>query len=148
MIDNDYECMKPLMYRDILSPENTPMGAPLGGIYGGGMYGGGLYNTNLLGGITMQPGLTGDKFQSYQQRQNKDFSFFKKSMLLLGGLGVIGLLRFRTIPKLFGKSSKIGKFFNKLFGGKSKAIPTPPPPKKGNWFTNLFSKLKFKKSKP
>ncbi len=98
MFGND-EYIKPLIYRDIIGPENTPMGMMMGGMYPGGMY-----PTNLLGGITMPHGPAEDTYHSYQQRKKKDWNFFTKAILVLGGLVALDLMKFKGLKNLFKKS--------------------------------------------
>ena len=98
MFGND-EYIKPLIYRDIIGPENTPMGMMMGGMYPGGMY-----PTNLLGGITMPHGPEEDTYHSYQQRKKKDWNFFTKAILVLGGLVALDLMKFKGLKNLFKKS--------------------------------------------
>ncbi len=116
-IGND-EFLKPLMYRDLIGPENSPMGM---------MYGLGnpFYNTNYLGGVTMPAGLSHDTFSSFTKPKQKDFGFLKKLLLTMGGVTAFCALR--------GRGSKLVKWF-KGSAGKNK-------PK---WISNLF---KFKTNK-
>ena len=127
--------LKPLLYRDIMAPENTPMGAAMGGMYGG------MYPTNLLGGVTMPQGINQDTFQNFQKRQQKDLSFLKKAMLVLGGLVVLDLMKFKGLKGLFSKSGK-GSLFSKFKNMFSRRTPTPTPtptPKK-SWWKRIFSR--------
>ncbi len=114
------EFIKPLLYRDIMGPANTPMG----GMYGlGGMYGMYPYSTNLLGGITMQPGVHEDIFESYQKRKKKDYGFLTKVLAVIGGLAALDLIAFKGfkgLRSLFKKSGSGGgnafaKRFSSLF---------------------------------
>ena len=109
-MDFNDDFLKPVMYRDIMSAANTPMGASLGGIYGGLP---GMYPTNLLGGMTMPQGLKEDIFQSYQKRQQKDLNFIKKTLLVLGGLVVLDLMKFRGLKNVFSKIGNSG-FMTKI----------------------------------
>ncbi len=116
------EFLKPLLYRDIMGPANTPMG----GMYGlGGMYGMYPYSTNLLGGVTMQPGAHEDVFESYQKRKKKDYGFLTKVLAVIGGFAVLDLIGFKSfkgLKNLFKKSgsgsgggSAFAKKFRSLF---------------------------------
>lgn len=122
--------MKPLMYRDIMGPENTPMGAAYGcGMYGAGMYGG-MYPTNMLGGVTMPQGLRQDTFQSYQQRQKKDNNFMKNTFLFLGGMVAMGLMRFKGAKNLWTK-------FTNFFKRTPTPTPTPTPAAPTGWWQKV-----------
>ncbi len=114
-IGND-EFLKPLMYRDLIGPETSPMGM---------MYGLGnpFHNTNLLGGVTMPAGLSHDTFSSFAKPKQKDLSFFKRLLMTMGGVTVFCALR--------GRGSKLFKWF-KGKGSSGKA--------KQNWIKNLFKR--------
>jgi len=127
MFEND-NFIKPLLYRDIMGPENTPMGAAYGcGMYGAGYMGGGMYPTNLLGGMTMAPGLRQDTFQSYKLRQKKDNNFMKNTLLVLTGMVAMGLMRFKGVKNVWNK-------FINFFKRTPTPTPAPAPAAPTGWW--------------
>ena len=115
---NDY--CKPVMYQDIASACMQPM--PMVGMYPAAGYGG---NTNMLGGVKMNKQLDADRYQKMQEKEQKDWNFFKKAGLVVLGLAAIGFIKFAPIKKWVGsKCTKVIDWCKNLF---KKAPPTPPP---------------------
>lgn len=127
-ISND-DFLKPLLYRDIIGPENTPMGAAMGCRYGMGMY-----PTNLLGGISMPQGLQEDAFVNLQQREKKDFDFFKKTLMVIGVIIALSFMKFKGLKN----SNPVKKITNLVNRIKTEGAAV----KKRNRFLNLFAHKK------
>ena len=128
MIGGDFDV--PIMYQDLGNSTMGPMNIPFGmmpGMYGVGMYGGGMANTSYLGGVQMRQQPDRDKVEILNKKENSDKNTFKKAMMVLGGLILLGSIA--PLRKRIKKAGGIGSYLKNMFTSKSG---------KGNWFTKMF----------
>lgn len=132
MIGGDFDV--PIMYQDLANSTMSPMSMPVGmmpGMYGVGMYGGGMANTSYLGGVQMRQQPDSDKVEILHKKENSDKNTFKKAMMVLGGLILLGSIA--PLRKSIKKAGGVWSYLKNMFTSKSS---------KGNWFTNLFHRKK------
>ena len=93
------------MHRDLIGPANSAMGRALSMTGGFNPYA----HTNLLGGVSMTPGLTYDVYGSVKSAKYKNLNSIKNI-----GLGVGGFIAACIAGSKFHKLFKsIGKVFKK-----------------------------------
>lgn len=132
MIGGDFDV--PIMYQDLANSTMSSMNIPFGmmpGMYGVGMYGGGMVNTSYLGGVQMRQQPDRDKVEILNKKENSDKNTFKKAMMVLGGLILLGSIA--PLRKSIKKAGGIGSYLKNMFTSKSS---------KGNWFTKMFHRKK------
>ena len=132
MIGGDFDV--PIMYQDLANSTMSPMNIPFGmmpGMYGVGMYGGGMANMSYLGGVQMRQQPDRDKVEILNKKENSDKNTFKKAMMVLGGLILLGSIA--PLRKSIKKAGGIGSYLKNMFTSKSG---------KGNWFTKMFHRKK------
>lgn len=104
MIGGDFDV--PIMYQDLANSTMGPMSMPFGGM--AGMYGAGMYNTSYLGGVKMRRQPDSDKVQIMNKKGNEDKNTFKKVLLALGGIVLLGSIA--PLRKSIKKAGGIGKY--------------------------------------
>lgn len=124
MIGGDFDT--PIMYQDLANYTMSPMNIPFG--YMGGMNG--MYNTSYLGGVQMQQQPNRDDILLMNKKKQEGKNTFKKAMMLLGGLFLVGF-----VPRISKGIKKNGFFgyIKNLFSNK---------PAKGNIFQRSWHKIK------
>lgn len=128
----------PIMYEDIgkyYTGMNPMMMPGMYGMYGMGMmpYGMGMMNP-YLGKVQLQPILDHDKVQIMNKHKEEDKSTFKKAMLALGGLLLIGFIP--TIRKGIKNSGGVINYIKNLYHG-----TLPKGPSFGQKVKNAFGKF-------
>lgn len=124
----------PIMYEDI-GKYYTGINPMMSGMYGMGMmpYGMGMMNP-YLGKVQLQPILDHDKVQIMNKHMQEDKSTFKKAMLAIGGLLLIGFIP--TIRKGIKNSGGIINYIKNVYHG-----TVPKGPTFGQKVKNCFGKI-------
>ncbi len=141
MIGNNFDT--PVVYQDLANYTMNPMMSPLG-MYGGGMYGG-MYGADMsyLGHVQLRPQPDHDKVQLMNKRNEECKETFKKSVLAIGAILLLGF-----IPRIYKgiKKSGFNQYFKDMFSKKQKSSQSSGHKVK-NWFASKWQAVKgwFKK---
>lgn len=102
----DETFLTPTINRDLIGPNNSPMGRALGNLV---MPANPYRYTNLLGGVTMAPALNADVYGAVRRGQQRNLRNFAQVAAGIGG-GIAALFAGSKFHKLF---KSIGKLFKK-----------------------------------